>query len=166
MSYRTSQDVDEDIRRAVPGFPSSPDRMQRRMKTPTEDGRRKTEEPGTRNQEPEAFLLVAEPAGYRHRGIDISSKVGGLSELALEEGFRMNPEDIASLGLADGDQVTVSLDGGEVTAVGPYKPNRECPKGVIYYTRPVVFGGLLHRRALWPLYRLDQNPMRASVRKA
>jgi formate dehydrogenase alpha subunit len=170
LNYRTPQDVDEDIHRAVPDFPPRPDRMPRRMKTPTEDGRlrtedgrRKTGEPRTRNQEPGAFLLVAEPAGYRHRGIDISSKVGGLGELALEEGFRMNPEDIASLGLADGDEVTVSLDNGDVVASGPAKTNSECPKGVVYYTRPVVFGGLGHRRALWPLYPLAENPVWVSI---
>ena len=163
MNYQTYQDVDEDIHRAVPGFPLRPDRLPRRMKTPTEDRRPKTEEPRTRDQEPGAFLLVAEPAGYRHRGIDISSKVGGLGELALEEGFRMNPEDIASLGLADGNQITISLDNGEVIASGPAKSNSECPKGVVYYTRPVVFGGLGHRRALWPLYRLAENPGRVNV---
>jgi len=112
------------------------------------------------------FLLVAEPAGYRHRGIDISSKVGGLGELALEEGFRMSPEDFASLGLADGDQIAVSLDNAAITVSGPAKPNRECPKGVVYYTRSVVLGGLSHRRGLWPLCGLKQNPVRASVRKA
>jgi len=163
MNYQTYQDVDEDIHRAVPGFPLRPDRMPRRMKTPTEDGRPKTEEPRTRNQEPGAFLLVAEPAGYRHRGIDISSKVGGLGELALEEGFRMNPEDIVTLGLADGDQITVSLDNGDAIASGSAKSNSECPKGVVYYTRPAVFGGLGHRRALWPLYRLAENPVWVDV---
>ena len=163
MNYRTAQDVDEDIHRVVPDFPPRPDRMPRRMKTPTEDGGRKTEGPRTRNQEPGAFLLVAEPAGYRHRGIDISSKVGGLGELALEEGFRMNPEDIASLALTEGDQITVSLGSAEVVASGPAKSNSECPKGVVYYTRPVVFGGLVHRRALWPLYSLTENPVWVSV---
>lgn len=180
MDYRTRKDVAEEIHKSVPDFPLRPDRKPRRMKTPTEDGRPKTEEPGTKNQETGSFLLVAEPAGYRHRGIDISSKVKGLGELALEEGFRMNPEDIASLGLADGDQVTVTvLSAGlghdpnsqeelghvprQVTASGPAKSNRECPKGAIYYTRPVVFGGLSHRRALRPLYGLADNPVRVSV---
>jgi predicted molibdopterin-dependent oxidoreductase YjgC len=168
MNYRTPQDVDEDIHRAVPDFPPRPDRMPRRMRPLDHRSVRKSQiaAKGKGN-----FLLVAEPAGYRHRGIDISSKVGGLGELALEEGFRMNPEDIASLGLADGSQVTVSLDNGEVVASGPAKSNIECPKGVMYYTRPVVFGGLSHRRALWPLYRLEKNPAwvnlsRSSVKKA
>jgi len=168
MNYRTPQDVDEDIHRAVPDFPSRPDRMPRLLvhgsKFPVSGSpTAKDQKPETTNQEPGTFLLVAEPAGYRHRGVDISSKVGGLGELALEEGFRMNPEDIASLGQADGDQITVSLDDGEVIASGPAKSNRECPKGVVYYTRPVVFGGLSHRRALWPLYRLAENPAWISV---
>jgi hypothetical protein len=118
-----------------------------------------------RSLDPFRFLLVAEPAGYRHRGIDISSKVGGLGELALEEGFRMNPEDIASLGLVDGGEITVSLDNGEVVASGPAKSNSECSKGAVYFTRPVVFGGLDHRRSLWPLYRLAENPGWVSVAK-
>ena len=136
------------------------------MKTPTEDGGRETEKPGSKNQKPGAFLLVAEPAGYRHRGIDISSKVGGLTELALEEGFRMNPQDVASLGLTDGDQITVSVGKGDVVASGSARSDCECPKGVVYCTRPVVFGGLGHRRALWPLCRLEQNPVQADIAKA
>ncbi len=180
MDYRTFKDVDEDIHRALPGFPAQPDRAPRRMR-PIGTGSSRSQKSETRSQNVEVrgpeskvespaadgrFLLVAEPAGYRHRGIDISSKVGGLSELALEEGFRVSPEDFASLGLSDGDQITVSLDNGEITVSGPAKSNRECPKGVVYYTRPVVFGGLSHRRPLWPLYRLSESPARASIRKA
>jgi predicted molibdopterin-dependent oxidoreductase YjgC len=185
MDYHTFKDVGEDIHRAVPDFPTQPDRMPRRMipadRRPLTADR---SESGAASRKPSAageFLLVAEPAGYRHRGVDIGSKVGGLTELAFEEGFRMNPEDFAALGLAEGDEVTVTIGSGDtipnqggsghvpnarVTASGPAKPNRECPKGVIYYTRPFVFGGLGHRRALWPLYRLSENPVRASIRKA
>jgi formate dehydrogenase alpha subunit len=159
MNYRTYQDVDVDIHAAVSDFPSRPDRMPRQMKpldlAPIQESRTsRKEEKGTGD-----FQLVAEPAGYRHRGIDISSKVGGLGELALEEGFRMHPEDIASLGLNDGDPITLSFNGGKVSVSGPTKSNKECPKGVVYYTRPVVFGGLSHRRELWPLYRLTDNPI-------
>jgi predicted molibdopterin-dependent oxidoreductase YjgC len=171
MNYQTYQDVDKDTSEAVAGFPASADRMPRLLvhgsKFPVSGSpTAKDQKPETTNQEPGTFLLVAEPGGYRHRGIDISSKVGGLGELALEEGFRMSPEDFACLGLSDGDQVTVSLDNGAITVSGPAKPNRECPKGVVYYTRPVVFGGLSHRHALRPLYELKQNPAQASVRKA
>jgi predicted molibdopterin-dependent oxidoreductase YjgC len=172
MNYQTYQDVDKDIHAAVPDFPARPDRLPRRMKPAAgvesrESGVVRPDSDHSPFPTPDSrFLLVAEPAGYRHRGVDISSKVGGLTELALEEGFRMSPEDFASLGLADGDQVTVSLDKGAITVSGPAKSNRECPKGVVYYTRPVVFGGLSHRHPLWLLYKLEQNPARASVRKA
>jgi len=171
MDYQTYQDVDKDIDAAVAGFPASADRTPRRMRS-IDTGRSQKSEIRSQNAEVRSsamegtFLLVAEPAGYRHRGIDISSKVGGLGELALEEGFRMSPEDFASLGLADGDQIAVSLDNAAITVSGPAKPNRECPKGVVYYTRSVVLGGLSHRRGLWPLCGLKQNPVRASVRKA
>jgi predicted molibdopterin-dependent oxidoreductase YjgC len=169
MSYRAPQDVDEDIYRAVPDFPPGPYRAPRRMRTLQIVG---SEELGVRSQRsPVAkdkgdFLLVAEPAGFRHRGIDISSKVGGLGELALEEGFRMNPEDIVSCGLQHEDTITLTFDDGKASATGPARSDAECPRGVIYYTKPVVFGGLSHRRALWPLYRLEENPAWASVTKA
>lgn len=170
MNYQSYQDVDKDIYRAVPDFPPGPYRAPRRMR-PFDTGGGRSQKSETRNQSAEVrspamegtFLLVAEPAGYRHRGIDISSKVGGLGELALEEGFRMHPDDIASCGLKEGDAITLSFDGGTASVSGPARANRECPRGAIYYTRPVVFGGLSHRRAFWPLYRLAENPVLVSV---
>jgi hypothetical protein len=166
MDYRSPQDVDDDIHRTLPGFPTGPDRMPRRMKPVPVGGGKSTIDNRQSTIGVGGFLLVAEPAGYRHRGVDISSKVGGLGELALEEGFRMNPEDIAALGVKDGDHVTVTLDDGAVSVTGPARSNSECPRGVVYYTRPVILGGLGHRRALWPLYKLEQNPVRANVSKA
>jgi NADH dehydrogenase/NADH:ubiquinone oxidoreductase subunit G len=156
MKYRTAQDVDEDIHRAVPDFPARPDRRPRQMK-PLDHAYGQKSRSGKKGQGD--FLLVAEPAGYRHRGTDISSKVGGLGELALEEGFRLHPEDMASLVLMDGHPISISFDEGKVSLSGPVKSDRECPKGVIYCTRPVVFGGLSDRRELWPLYRLEENPV-------
>jgi predicted molibdopterin-dependent oxidoreductase YjgC len=163
MNYQTAKDVLKDIRTAVPDFPARINRKPRRMKAidhlkmdPASNGRAAEGE----------FLLVAEPGGYRHRGIDISSKVGGLAELGLEEGYRMNPEDIDSLGLKNGDRLTLSLDNGKISATNAVKSDIECPKGVIYYTRPVVLGGLKHRRELWPLYNLKQNPIRVNASRA
>jgi len=163
MDYETYQDVDADIHAAVADFPPRPDRMPRQMKPLDLGPVQESQTSGKGEKGRGDFQLVAEPAGYRHRGIDISSKVGGLGELALEEGFRMHPEDIASLGFNDGDPITLSFNGGKVSVSGPVKVNKECPKGVIYYTRPVVFGGLSHRRALLPLYRLAENPVWVSV---
>ena len=158
--YKTWQDITEEIHTAVPGFPAGADRKPRRMKA--------IELPavvkyagGTRGDG--NFLLTAEPAGFRHRGIDISSKVGGLAELALEEGFRMHPEDLESLGLKTGDRITVSFDGAGAGAPAAVRADIECPKGVVLFTRPVVVGGLIHRRELAPLYDLGQNPVRIHV---
>jgi len=159
MSYRTYQDVDADIHAAVADFPARPDRMPRRMRPLDLASIQKSQKPRRGKRGKAEFLLVGEPAGYRHRGIDISSKVGGLGELALEEGFRMHPEDIVSCGLKDGDAIVLSFDDGKVSVSGPARSNGECPKGVIYYTRPVIFGGLSHRRGFWPLYRLEENPV-------
>ena len=111
------------------------------------------------------FLLVAQPAGYRHRGIDLSSKVGGLSELALEEGFRMNPEDIESLGLNPGDSISLSFDSGKIDAVGAVRADLECPRGSVYFTHPSIFGGLEDRRALATFDRIGRNPIRVGVTK-
>jgi hypothetical protein len=112
------------------------------------------------------FWLVAEPGGYRHRGIDISSKVGGLCELALEQGFRMHPEDVASLGLADGDPVRVVWDGEETGAAGAVKADPECSRGAVYVTRRIIPGGLKRVKEMEPLERLPGNPARVRVRRA
>lgn len=160
MDYRTAKDVREAIQKMVPDFPVEINRMPRQMKSmdyPERD--QLSEESGSEG----AFLLVAEPSGYRHRGIDISSKVGGLGDLALEEGFRMHPDDIESLGLKNGDRITLSFNRGEGRASASVKSDMACPRGVIYYTRPIVFGGLKHRRELLSLYLLRQNPVRVNV---
>jgi len=161
MSYGSAEDVFKDIHKAAPGFPAEIDREPRKMKAtgpPAVAGSAAADQSSSGD-----FLLVAEPGGYRHRGIDIASKVGGLAELALEEGFRLHPDDLESLGLKDGEELTVSIEPGEAGVSGKAKADGGCPRGVIYYTRPVVLGGLSHRRAYEPLYRLRQNPARASV---
>lgn len=160
MNYQSIQDVQKDIQKAVPNFPAGIDRRPRRMNAVDH---LEIEKPYEGNRGTGNFLLVAEPAGYRHRGIDISSKVGGLGELALEEGFRMHPDDFGALGIKNGDRVTLSFDNGKISVPAAVKSDNECPKGVIYYTRPVVFGGLKHRRELRPLYMLKQNPIRVTL---
>jgi formate dehydrogenase alpha subunit len=160
MGYRSAQDVFKDIRKAVPGFPAGVNRRPRRM--PSGNGFEGTK-PGESGAGRGGFLLVSRPGGYRHRGIDMSSKVGGLGELGLEEGFRMNPEDLGALGIGAGDPVIVSPDGGSTAASGPARPDDACPRGVVYFTRPVVFGGLENRRGLLPLFMLGGNPTRVDV---
>jgi predicted molibdopterin-dependent oxidoreductase YjgC len=160
LNYKTSQDIFKDIRKVVPNFPAGISRKPRRMNVI--DHLEIVRSAGGEIT-PGDFLLVAEPGGYRHRGIDISSKVGGLHELALEEGFRMNPEDLEALGLKNGERMTLSYDNGKASATSAAKADLECPRGVIYFTRPIVFGGLEHRHELLPFYLLQKNPIRVNV---
>jgi NADH dehydrogenase/NADH:ubiquinone oxidoreductase subunit G len=160
MDYRTPREVFEEIRASVPGFPEEADRQPRRT---IPRGGLGGGFPANSVASESGFLLVAEPGGYRHRGIDITSKVGGLKELGLEEGFRMSPEDLSALGLRSGDRISIALDGGRQIVPGLVKADAECPRGAISYTRPAVFGGLEHRRPLAPLFEAGRNPIRVTV---
>jgi predicted molibdopterin-dependent oxidoreductase YjgC len=163
MNYKTPKDVFKDIRRDHPDFPAGTNRRPRRMKpiAGLPPAGRTNGKPGKGD-----FVLVARPGGYRHRGIDLASKVGGLAELGLEEGFRMNPEDLAALGIEGEGGIAVTFDGGQAVVSGPVRPDGECPKGVVAFTRPVIFGGLGHRRGLIPLYGLVSNPVRVGVARS
>ena len=163
MNYKNARDVLRDVRKTVEGFPARINRKPRAMtvinhlKSPKQLEIEKTNG---------GYLLVLEPGGYRHRGIDISSKVGGLGELGLEVGVRMNPEDAEKLHLDNGHKVKISIGNGNAAATTIAKIDVECPKGVIYFTKPAVFGGLIHLRDLKPLYVLKQNPIHVSVTAA
>jgi predicted molibdopterin-dependent oxidoreductase YjgC len=161
MTYRTSKDVLKEIHKAISGFPSKANRKPRCLPAsefkPHKDSIHQIPMSGGH------FLMVAEPAGFRHRGIDIASKVGGLQELALEEGFRLNPDDLEMLGIQSGDIITVSWDNGKATVSHRAISSSECPKGTIYFSQPIAFGGLKHREGLAPLYNLSQNPIRVKI---
>ncbi|MBM3294525.1 MAG: 2Fe-2S iron-sulfur cluster binding domain-containing protein [Candidatus Aminicenantes bacterium] len=163
LGYRTPQDVVRDIRREIPDFPSVPNRKPRRMPETPPPASSSAARPFAGKGD---FLLVGVPAGYRHRGFDLASKVGGLGELALEEGFRMHPEDLAGLGIAPGEDCAVILDGHPAAVVGPAYADNACLPGTIAFTKPAVFGGLGHRRGMSPLYGDVPNPVRVSLRKA
>jgi predicted molibdopterin-dependent oxidoreductase YjgC len=162
MNYKSASGVFKQIRRENPGFPAGINRRPRRMTSPDSWT---AEKPKGGKATGGNFLLVAQPGGYRHRGIDISSKVGGLSELALEEGFRMNPDDIESLGSNPGDSLSLSFDNEKIGATGTVKADPECPRGVVYFTRPTVFGGIEDRKELLSFYRIGRNPVRIEVTK-
>jgi anaerobic selenocysteine-containing dehydrogenase len=160
MPYGSIGDVRDDIRRAAPDFPAMPDREPRRMK-PIEGGDAASAPPADGAEGD--YWLVAIPGGYGHRGIDLVSKVGGLGDLGLEEGFRMNPADLAALGLKSGDRIEITYDRGTPAVPGTVKQDVECPAGAVYYARPVAFGGLGHKKELEPLFRLGANPGRVRI---
>jgi formate dehydrogenase alpha subunit len=160
LDYRTAADVRREIQAAIPGFPPTIDRQPRRIKP---FGQASAAAPTIGKLPKGDFWLVAEPGGYRHRGIDISSKVGGLCELALEEGFRMHPEDMESLGLENGHGIRVTWDGEKSGAEGEVRADPECSRGAVYFNRRIILGGLKRGQELGPLLELRSNPVRVRV---
>jgi hypothetical protein len=163
MPYGSIGDVRADIRRAVPDFPPTPDRKPRRMK-PIEGWETASATP--LNGGEGDHWLVTVPGGYRHRGIDLASKVGGLGDLGLEEGFQMNPADLAALGLKSGDQIEITFDRGTPAILGTVKQDVECPAGAVYVARSAAFGGLGHKKELEPIFRLGANPVRIRIARS
>ncbi len=158
LDYQTAADIRREIQAAVPGFPATIDRQPRRMK-PLEQPAAETSAVDKASKGD--FWLVAEPGGYRHRGIDIVSKVGGLCELALEEGFRMHPEDMEALGLESGFGIRVTWDAEKTGAEGEVRADPECRRGVICYSRRIILGGLRLGREHGAI---NQRPNPARVR--
>ena len=163
LNYESAADVRREIGALVAGFPLEPDRKPRRMK-PLDAALPVA--PGQGRAADGDFWLVAEPGGYRHRGIDIASKVGGLCELAVEEGFRMHPEDIVSLGLADGERIQVDWDEGRGSVKVAVKADPECSRGSVYFSRRVILGGLKNGSEIDTLRGLPQNPARVRISRA
>jgi formate dehydrogenase alpha subunit len=160
FKYDDSQAVLSEIARNVPGMPAKPDRRPRRLQPKADlPVRRGSSVPkGTGS-----YLLVAQPAGFAHRGMDLSSKVEGLEELAFEEGFRLNPADLKRLRVKPQESITIVMGKLEVTA--SVKADEECPEGTVYFFRPSSYGGLRHRANLEVLYRMRRSPVRVSLRK-
>jgi hypothetical protein len=160
FNYSNSQDVLREIARNVSGMPARPDRKIRKLQSKVDvpAKRRRSAGRGTGS-----YLLVAQPAGFAHRGMDLSSKVEGLEELALEEGFRLHPADLRKLRVKPGESITIAMGKLEVTADA--KADEECPEGTVYFFRPSSYGGLRHRASLEPLYRVRRSPVKVSVRK-
>jgi formate dehydrogenase (NADP+) alpha subunit len=159
LGYKSAEDILQEIHAAVPGFPAKADREPRRLETKSElVVEKKSLAPAGKGE----FLLVVEPAGFQHRGTDLSYVVEGLGELALEQGVRLNPDDLAQLGVEPGGRITISLDGVKVKV--RTKADGDCPAKVIYCSSPSNFGGLKERKDLEPLYRLNSNPIHVDVK--
>jgi NADH dehydrogenase/NADH:ubiquinone oxidoreductase subunit G len=159
LGYKNEEGILQEIHEAVPGFPAKPDREPRRLETKSEVIIEKKNQPPAGKGK---FLLVVEPAGFQHRGTDLSYVVEGLGELALEQGVRLNPDDLAQLGVEPGGRITISVDGVRVTV--RTKADGDCPAKVLYCSHPSNFGGLKECRDLEPLYRLNSNPIHVDVK--
>ena len=157
LEYEDAGAVRAAIHREVPGFPAEPDRAPRRMTPMAADAQTAADALGGRGR----FVLVQEHAGFRHRGIDLAGVVEGLGELHLEEGLRMNPDDIARLGVEPGGPVTVSLGGLDMVLDAQADP--DCPPGALYVSRAEALGALAGRGVLEPLAHLPAAPLRVRV---
>jgi predicted molibdopterin-dependent oxidoreductase YjgC len=158
LGYKSAEDILREIHEAVPGFPAKADREPRPLQARSGLTVEERNHPPAGKGE---FLLIVEPAGFQHRGTDLSSVVEGLGELALEQGVRLNPEDLSRLGVEPGGRITLRVEGTKVTLKA--KADGDCPAKVIYCAHPANFGGLKECRDLEPLYHLNSNPIRVEV---
>jgi predicted molibdopterin-dependent oxidoreductase YjgC len=164
FDYESADAVDAEISSFVRGFPrpGAIDRRRRvfpRGKSLPEPERVKATVPSLNGD----FLLVQQPGGYAHRGVEITSKVEGLQILNPEEGFHINPEDAAALGVEEGERLRVTAAG--VTGSAPARLQPELPRRTVYVYVPEAMGGLDERAGLAPLYRLKRNPCPVEVTK-
>ena len=159
LEYADAEAVRAVIRAAAPGFPAEGDRSPRQMKpmaaAPGKGraaGKAVVAASDAAAEVPEGkgrFLLIPEHAGFRHRGIDLAGVVEGLDELHLEEGLRMNVDDMAGLGVEPGGAVTINVDGarleggksGAVRLVLAAHPDPDCPRGAVYASGMELWGG-------------------------
>ncbi len=157
-AFEDSGAILREIAGQVAGFPAHPDRKPRRLALNEEIPWQK---PKAKPSPTRGRRLMVEPGGFRHRGIDLSFVVEGLSELGLEEGFRIHPEEMEELGFKNGDEVVLALDGR--TLPGRIKADADCPRGIVHVHRPFACGGIPHRRELEPLYRSNGNLQEVTV---
>ncbi|MCP4546364.1 MAG: molybdopterin-dependent oxidoreductase [bacterium] len=163
VQFASAAAVRKEIARTIKGFPTKADRKPRTMRAiknlPPHTARKADRGDGE-------FLLVIEPSGLRHRGVDMATKVEGLGALALETGFRLNPADLTGLRLRGEGRITVSPGGKGTTLTGLAKADPSCPRGVVYITRPDSFGGRDDLDEWTSLVALRCNPLRVNITRA
>jgi hypothetical protein len=155
LEYADAAAVRAAIRGEVKGFPPEQDRSPRRLRTDGPDRPRAGDAATAAHARATApsiagrgrFVLVPEPAGFRHRGIDLSDVVEGLAELRLESGLRLNPDDLARLGVEPGGTVTLSMEsteGGRTARLFEARPDPGCPRGAAYVSQTSQDPALSH----------------------
>ena len=159
LQYEDATKILREIHAAVSGFPATADRKARRLQTTGGVLLEKKDRCPTGRGD---FLLVVEQGGFQHRSMDLSALVEGLGELGLEQGLRLNPDDLNRLGARTGDPVILALDGRMLELRAKADP--DCPAGTVYAYRPHNFGGLPVSPG-WEILRdLPSNPVRVSLK--
>lgn len=164
FDWKSADDVIREISDHVKGFPK-PGKLDRKSRVLPRGGQLPESDaaaaaPVRANGD---FQLMLHPGGYSHRGVEITSKVEGLQILNPEEGFHLNSEDAAALGVEEGQTIKVTADG--IAVKGPARIRHDLPASTVYLYVPEAVGGLQSRADLEPLYRLKQNPCPVEVSK-
>lgn len=160
LEYENEAKIQEEIHQVVPGFPATGGRRPRRLMVEDElpidpDVR----EPAGAGE----FLLVVAQSGFEHRGTELSTVVEGLSELRLEEGLRLNPDDLERLKVEEGEKVLVVLGAKKLELAARADP--DCRSGAAYVFRPRNFGGTHEFEAMEFFSDLPSNPVRVNIVK-
>lgn len=136
LTYTGPAAVRKAIRAELPEWPPEGDRSRRRM-TPFDGAPQESSDDAMAGAG--RFVLVPEHGSFRHRGIDLAAVVEGLEELRLEDGLRMNADDMTRLGVGPDGPVTVRLDGQAAVLAAHADP--DCPRGAVYLSRIEAWGG-------------------------
>jgi len=163
FDYKSSVDILDEISEIADGFPKSGKITRRKDTFRTIEKLPKPAKVPANPRRKGRLMLLKQPAGYTHRGVDIRSKVEGLEILNPEDGFYLNPYDARSLGLTEGERITVKADGLKGVAV--IRIDDKIPEGSIYLYVPQAYGGLKKYAHLKELFDLPENPCPVEVEK-
>ncbi|MDZ7816393.1 MAG: molybdopterin-dependent oxidoreductase [Planctomycetota bacterium] len=134
FAYESAKDLRKDIAGAVEGFPAEVDRERRRVKPGIGDlGSYEYSKPADGE-----YKLLIHPGGYVHRGVGMQEKVSGLKQLSLESGVAMNPQDMKTLNIQDGERVDISASGLGKALQAVVRAREEVCPGTVTAFRPTT----------------------------
>lgn len=158
FDYKDSSAIAEEISHLIPDFPSY-DRFERkrlilpRMEKrfiPVEHNKEGAEMPDKDYQ----FNLIIEYGLHSYMNTPLRSKVGGMSALSDEGKVKINIDDAAELGIAEGEEIEISSRQDAI--IGHAQLTRVVPRGIALYTQDSQNG----------LGRFDINPCIVKIKKS